>query len=102
MNLGDWLAAQARQFRERNDTERLRMLHCYLEGYEARETDPDRAFAAFSEGRRQAQLLDEPWWALFYENERVEALIHFKRDYRQVLELAVACALEVRKPTNAA
>src|SRR5262245_20391450 len=102
MTLGDWLGEQTRRFREKNDQQRLRMVGCYVEAYQARETDPDRAFAAFTEGRRLAALLGEPWWVLFYENERIEALLHFKRDYRRVLDLAVACTLEVRKPANQA
>jgi hypothetical protein len=101
MNLGEWLGAQARGFRERGDAERLRMMQCYVEAYQARETDPDRAFAAFTEGRRRAEQLGEPWWVLFYETERLEALLHFKRDYRAVLDLAVQAVLEVRKPANA-
>jgi hypothetical protein len=101
MKLGDWLGEQARAFRERGDPEPLRMLQCYVEAYRARETDPDRAFAAFTEGRRLAERLGEPWWVLFYETERLEALLHFKRDYRNVLDMAVQAVLEVRKPANA-
>jgi hypothetical protein len=102
MNLGDWVRAEARRFREKNDHQRLRMVGCYREAYQARETDPDRAFAAFTEGRRLAALLGEPWWVLFYEHKRIEALLHYKCDYRRVLDLAVACTLEVRKPANQA
>lgn len=100
MHLGDWLATQIDLFRAQNDQQRLRMASCCSEGYEARESDPDLAYALFAEGRRLAELLDEPWWVLFYRNELVEALLHFKRDFRDVLEMAVGCALEVRKPTN--
>jgi hypothetical protein len=39
---------------------------------------------------------------LFYDEWRVTALLHFKRDYRNVLDLAVQAALEVRKPQYAA
>src|SRR5262245_26030844 len=101
MSLGEWLGAQAQQFRETNNARGLQMMQCYLRAYENRERDPDAAFAAFTEGKRIAQELNEPWWALFYENERVEALIHFERDYRKVLDLAVPLVLEVRKPANA-
>jgi hypothetical protein len=101
MNLGEWLGVQAREFRERNNRERVRMLECYLHAYQSREKDPDQAFNAFTEGKHLAEQLGEPWWALFYENERIEALLHFKRDYRNVLEMAVQCVLEVRKPANA-
>src|SRR4051812_14271820 len=101
MNLGDWLGEQARHFSARQDGERMRMVQCYIRGYEARERDPDLAFAAFTDGLHLARQLDEPWWALFYQNERVEALLHFKRDYSNVLDLAMQCVLEARKPQNA-
>jgi hypothetical protein len=35
---------------------------------------------------------------LYYDHMRVHALLHFKRDYKTVLELAVANTLEARKP----
>jgi hypothetical protein len=102
MNLSEWREAQAREFREVKDAERMRMASLDSEAYAAREADPDRAYACYTEGRRLAGLLGEPWWALYYDNKRVEALLHFKRDFRNVLEMAVACVLEARKPTNQA
>src|SRR5262249_14812440 len=45
--------------------------------------------------------LAEPWWALFYDQLRVHALLHFKQDYRDVLTLAVANTLECRKAAYA-
>jgi hypothetical protein len=100
MNLGDWLGEQARSFREDDDQPRLRMIRCYIHGYDARERDPDQALAAFQEGRRQAEALGEPWWVLFYQNECIEAFLHFKRDYRPVLDLAMQCVMDLRKPSN--
>ncbi|MCI0456672.1 MAG: hypothetical protein L0Z62_06795 [Gemmataceae bacterium] len=101
MKMRDWLASQAQEIRRRNDRQRLQMLQCYLEAYEARESDPDRAYAAFTQGRQMAERLNDPWWVLFYRKEQVDALLHFKRDYRHVLDLAMQCAMEVRKPANA-
>jgi hypothetical protein len=102
MNMNEWLGGRAQEYRDRGDQERLRMIQCYVTAYHARETDPDLSFASFTEGRNMAQRLQEPWWVLFYEGERVAALLHFKRDFRHVLDMAVQCVMEVRKPTNAA
>jgi hypothetical protein len=101
MSVWDWFEEFARDARERNDRDRLRLLQFYHQGYQLRERDPDQAYQLFSEGRHLAQQLGEPWLVLFYDEWRVTALLHFKRDYRNVLELAVASALEARKPAYA-
>ena len=97
MNLSEWLESQTTAFAEAGDAERLRMAALHVEAYQWREDDPDRVLAALAEGRRLAVALREPWWVLFYDAERVEALLQFKRDYREALGPAVAAALEVGK-----
>src|SRR3954462_12134131 len=101
MTMDEWLSEQAQQCRLSQDETRLALMQCYVRGYEARERDPDLSFAAFTEGLHLAEQLGEPWWVLFYQNHRVQALLHFKRDYSNVLDLAVQGVLEVRKPSNA-
>jgi hypothetical protein len=101
MDLNDWLGAQAEEFRERGDPEPLRMLQCYVEGFRAREKDPDASWNAFREGRQIAEGLREPWWVLYFAKMCIDARMHFKRDFRDILDDAVACVLEVRKSTNA-
>ncbi len=98
MTFEEWVTTFVQRARADNDVERLRMLRFETEGYALRETDPDRALALFEEGRRRATALNEPWWAMYYDHSRTAALIHFRRDYSNVLELAVRAALEVRKP----
>jgi hypothetical protein len=97
----DWLSEFIRDAQERNDRDRLGLLQYYHEGYQLREKDPDRSFLLFSEARQRASQLGAPLMALFFDKLRVTALLHFKRDYRNVLELAVQSALEVRKPQYA-
>jgi hypothetical protein len=101
MSLWDWFHEFERTAYERQDRERLRLCQAYHQGYQLREKDPDQAFRIFSEARHLAQQLGEPWMVLFYDEWRVTALLHFKRDYRSVLDLAVQAALEVRKPLYA-
>ncbi|HKI36836.1 MAG TPA: hypothetical protein VKA46_33600 [Gemmataceae bacterium] len=101
MSAANWFQDFERDARERHDTERLRLIQYGYQGYQLREKDPDQAFLLFSEARQLALRLGEPWMALFYDERRVTALLHFKRDYRNVLDLAVQAALEVRKPQYA-
>ncbi len=102
MSVWDWFQDFERSAWAHKDRDRLRLCHAYHQGYQLREKDPDQAFLIFSEARHLAQQLGEPWMVLFYDEWRVTALLHFKRDYRSVLDLAVQAALEVRKPQYAA
>jgi hypothetical protein len=54
-----------------------------------------------AEGRALAEQLREPWWVLFFDHWRLQALLHFKYDYRDVMDLAVQATLEARKPQYA-
>jgi hypothetical protein len=93
-----WIFEFERRAQAAGDRDRLRLVQLKDEAYAFRETDPDRALALFDEGRRLAERLAEPWWVLYYRRWHAHALMHFKRDYRSVLELAVANTLEARKP----
>jgi hypothetical protein len=101
MSSWDWFHEFERTALEKHDRERLRLCQAYHQGYQLREKDPDQAFGIFSEARQLAHQLGESWMALFYDEWRATALLHFKRDYRNVLDLAVQAALEVRKPQYA-
>jgi hypothetical protein len=98
MAIWDWFFECVSEFRAAGDEERLRLAELHDLGFGLQETDPDGALAAFTEGRQLAERLGEPWWVLFYDVWRVIALLGYKSDFRNVLDLAVHCALEVRKP----
>ncbi len=98
MNLWDWFQQFERDAHARNDLDRWSMARLHHEAWGCRESDPDRAYALYSQGRRQAERLKEPWWALFYAYWQVEARLLFQHDYRDVLRPAVEAVLEVRKP----
>lgn len=98
MGFWDWFAACRAEYAAKKDKARFKLTEYYQAAYDYRETDPDFAFELLSDARQLAEQLGEPWWALFYDKFRIDALIHFKRDFRDVLDLAVKCALEVRKP----
>src|SRR5262245_18055988 len=98
MSFWTWIDDCRAEYQKNGDEERLRMTYFRSQAYEFRETDPDRALALLREGRKLAERLREPWWVVYYGQYRAESLIHFKRDYRQVLDLTVQSSLEVRKP----
>src|SRR5262245_51974386 len=93
----DWFDEFEYHALKTGDTERARLGRLHRESYRHRETDPDLALALVAEGRRLAEALREPWWVLYYDQQRVHALLHFKQDFRDVLDLAVRNTLEVRK-----
>ena len=40
----------------------------------------------------------ESWWSLGFQAWKVHQLVHYSRDFRQALDLAVAAILEAGKP----
>jgi tetratricopeptide (TPR) repeat protein len=97
-DLWEWVRDARRTYEQAGDGERVRMTNCQREGYRLRDSEPRRALELFTEGRRLAEVLGEPWWALFYDIWRVIALKSYLGEYWQALDLAVATALEARKP----
>jgi hypothetical protein len=93
----DWFDEFEWEARAAGDGERALLGELHRRAYRFRESDPDQALALYQEGRQLAARLQEPWWVLYYDQQRVHALLHFKQDYRDVLELAVRNTLEVRK-----
>jgi hypothetical protein len=98
MNIWDWFNDCRFEWQDAGDDERLRLVDLHHEGFRHQETDPETTLALFTEGRQLAQKLNEPWWVLFYDVWRVIAYLSYLRDFKRGLELAVACAVEVRKP----
>jgi hypothetical protein len=101
MGVWDWI----REFRERawedGDTQRQELSQLLQEALEYNETEPDRALALLARGRTVAKTLNEPWWVLLFDHWRLQVLLHFKQDYRDVLDLAVQATVEARKPQYA-
>jgi hypothetical protein len=93
----DWFDEFEWEAHRAGDVERARLGELHRLAYRFRESDPDRALTLYAEGRQLAARLREPWWVLYYDQQRVHALLHFKQDYRDVLDLAVRNTLEVRK-----
>jgi hypothetical protein len=97
-SIWDWFDEFELEARRQGDAERTRLGELHREAYRFRESDPERALVLYGEGRRLATALHEPWWVLYYNQQGVHALLHFKQDYRKVLDQAIANVLEARKP----
>ncbi len=98
MNIWTWIHEFETEAQMAGDHERIRLATLHGEAYGYRQNDPDRMLAMLEEGRRLALRLKEPWWVLFYEHWKLETLIYYKDDYREVVDLAVKASLELRKP----
>jgi hypothetical protein len=98
MNIWTWIHDFEMEAQASGDRERVRLATLHGEAYSHRQSDPDRMLALLEEGRRLALRLHEPWWVLFYEHWKLETLIYYKDDYREVIDLAVRATLELRKP----
>ncbi|MCS7047105.1 MAG: hypothetical protein NZO58_12175 [Gemmataceae bacterium] len=96
MDLGTWI----NQYRHdhAHDPRRRRLTEAYGEAYVLRETQPTRAVAILTEAVELAEQLDEPWWRLLCEKFRLDALMHFQRDFRDVLEPAWQLTSELKAP----
>jgi hypothetical protein len=98
MTIWDWIGEYYKQAAESGDEQRMLLPQYQIAGYKQRETNPWLAQGLFEEGSKLARQLNEPWWVLIYDHWRVTGYLFFQRDYREVLDLAVQNALEVRKP----
>src|SRR4051794_28619321 len=98
MNVWDWVADFRAGALASGDRQRLRLVDLNHLAYQHRYTNPDQMLTLLAEGRRLAQALGEPWWALFYDYWSLETLLTYKGDYRRLLDRAVALTLEARRP----
>ncbi len=95
MDLWDWFDRCRRRCLDNQDADRLRLVDAYSRAYACRETEPARTVALFTEARDLAVELREPEWRLVHEKFRLDALMHFQRDFRAVLEPARQLTLDI-------
>ncbi len=102
VDLWDWIYERRQEYQRAGDEERVRLTKYWECAHPFGETDPDRAVALLAEGRLLAAELGDRWWKIILDQWHLAALLHFKRDYRQAVELAVRNAVAVSRPENAA
>jgi hypothetical protein len=98
----DWVYARQAEYHIAGDRERARLPLYWGQAFEFRETDPAHAEAILREGWHLAQSLGEPWWTMVLLHWRLQSLMHWLKDYREVVELAVRNSVAASKPENAA
>jgi hypothetical protein len=101
MSVWDWVIEFNNSAEAAGDRDRMRLLQTYENASKFAKTDPDVMLGLLAEGKALARQLDEPWWVLFFDHWRLQALLHFKYDYREVMDVAVQATLEARKPQYA-
>jgi hypothetical protein len=100
VSIWDWVHQFADEAEENGDEDRLHLHELHQRAQSFMEGDPDRALAILAEARVVAEKLGENWWVLFLDHWQLQELIHEKRDFRDVLPIAVRATLEARKPEN--
>ncbi len=84
------------------DFEKASLLETHCDAFDFRESEPDKTLALFSEAKALAKQLGESWWVMLFEHWIVHGTIFYKRDFRHILDAAVANVIKVRKPEFAA
>jgi hypothetical protein len=98
MDIFGWVDERRREYARRKDQERFDLASVFHRAHVWGETDPDRYVAELKAAKLLAQEMEEPFWSLYYQAFYLEGLIHYKRDFRDALDLAAQCALAVQKP----
>jgi hypothetical protein len=82
------------------DRERLLLADLFHEGFACHETDTERSFALLTQGRQEAERLQEPWWVLFFDSWRLTSLTSHAEDYTRALPLAMSLMVQVHSPAG--
>jgi hypothetical protein len=98
MDVWEWADDFRRQALARGDRRRVRLAAQHGDAFALRYDDPGHMCLLMEEGRRLADALGEPWWALFYDFWLVETGLFHLRDLRPLPELASRMVLDLRKP----
>jgi hypothetical protein len=103
------MSAEWREFHQRvttwqqaGDAERLRLADLYYEAYRHRETDPERQLEVLTRARDEARRLNEPWWVLLFESNRLGTLTADLHDFARALPLAMDLLVRFHGPEGRA
>lgn len=99
MDVFEWVDSKLREYGEAGDSERFELASVRYDHYSLAERNVDAYLQVLREAANKARAMNEPLWTLYYDAFYLEALLYHKKDFRQALDLAARCVLEVRKPT---
>lgn len=94
----DELSAQVRALYESEDTDRHALPSLVNQAFACHETDPERSLSLFTRGRDEALRLNEPWWVLYFESSRLEAMTAYLEDFGRALPLAMDLIVRFNTP----
>ena len=83
---------------ENGDFERIQLAVLWERSVDLSYERPDEKLAILDQASALARKLNEPYWELFFEHWKIEALLYEKHQPAQALKLAARAAFEVRKP----
>lgn len=101
MSIWNWVHEFAAEAAANEDEQRMQLLQLQMMAGEFTDSQPEVSLAFQDQARSLAVALNEKWWVLFVDHWRLQVLLHYKKDYREVLDIAVQAALESRKPEYA-
>ncbi len=101
MSSWQWFFDFSNEAKRRGDNVPSRLLQLHEQGFQCRQTDPERTLAMFAEAQQAAMGYGHPWWIMLFDQWLVHGMIYYKCDYRSILESAVRNVLTVSKPTYA-
>lgn len=87
---------------EEGDWERLQMVDLHQETFQYRETNPEYRYELLTRVREMAQRLNEPWFVLFFDAERLGTLTSDLHDFARATPVAMDLMVRVSKPDAAA
>jgi tetratricopeptide (TPR) repeat protein len=90
------------EWRRAADADRLKLANWLYNASSTRETDPEQRFSMLTQGRDEARRLREPWWELFFEDQRLGTLTGDLEDYSRALPLAMELMVRFSGPEGQA
>lgn len=89
-------------WRKAGATEQLRMIAYYGKVWGQQETNPEAGFNIITQCRNEAQRLNEPWWVLYFEYQRLATLTASMHDFGRALPLAQELMVKFAAPEGRA
>lgn len=83
---------------QNGDFERQQLAILWERSVELSYERPDQKLAILEQASALARKLNEPYWELFFDHWKIEALLYEKHQPAAALKLAARAAFEVRKP----
>jgi hypothetical protein len=88
-------------WQQEDDLVRLQMADLYYKAFQYREINPELKYELLTRGGDEARRLNEPWFALFFDDERLGTLTSDLHDFARAMPLAMDLMVHFSKPEAA-